>query len=60
MTICDMLVTYPRTAYYTVLLLPVIYEEDEEKEDDVSFIEEDTVDTCPAIIVPPLTYILIN
>jgi len=57
MTICDMLVTYPRTDYYTVLL-PVIYEEDEE--DDMSFIEEDTVDTCPAIIVPPLTYILIN
>ena len=61
MTICDMLVTYPRTAYYTILL-PVIYEEDDEQEqeDDVSFIEEDTVDTCPAIIVPPLTYILIN
>jgi hypothetical protein len=56
-----MLVTYPRTAYYTILL-PVIYEEDDEQEqeDDVSFIEEDTVDTCPAIIVPPLTYILIN
>lgn len=59
MTICDMLVSYPRPAYYTILL-PVIYEEEEEDEGDISFIEEDTLEVSPTIIVPPLTYILIN
>ena len=54
-----MLVSYPRPAYYTILL-PVIYEEEEEDEGDISFIEEDTLEVSPTIIVPPLTYILIN
>ena len=65
MNICDMLVSYPRPIYYTILqTLPVIYEDDEEEEleqeDDISFIEEDSIDISPAIIVPPLTYIVIN
>jgi len=61
MTICDMLVSYPIPAHYSILqTLPVIYEQEEEDDSDISLIEEDTLDLSPTIIVPPLTYILIN